>query len=118
MSYKRSDRIADLIKEEISTMLVMGEVNDPRIGFITITKVILSDDLRHAKVFFSSIGTEDEKKASEIGLQSAGGYIKRALAKRLDLKHIPNVVFKYDDSIEYSSHIDEVLKGLKTGDRQ
>ena len=113
MTYKRSDRIADLIKEEISTMLVMDELNDPRIGFVTITKVILSDDLHHARVFFSSLGTDEEREASELGLQSASGYIKRILAKRLDLKHIPEIIFKYDASISYSSRINEVLKGLK-----
>ncbi|MBI5683145.1 MAG: 30S ribosome-binding factor RbfA [Deltaproteobacteria bacterium] len=117
MTYKRSDRIADLIKEKISTMLVMGEVNDPRIGFITITKVVLSDDLRHAKVFFSALGTDEERETSLLGLQKASGYIKRGLAKRLDLKHIPEIMFRYDDSLAYAGHINEILEGLKTGDR-
>lgn len=115
MTYKRSDRIADLIKEEISNMLVMGEVNDPRIGFVTITKVVLSKDLRHAKVFFSSFNPTEVQTASLLGLQKASGYIKRILAKRLDLKHIPEITFKYDDSMEYASHINEILEGLKTG---
>lgn len=118
MTYKRSDRISDLIREEISTMLVMAEIKDPRIGFVTITKAVLSEDLRSAKIFFSTMGTEEEKKKSQLGLQHSSGYIRRTLAKRLNLKYIPEIMFKYDDSIEYSSHINEILKGLKTGDRQ
>lgn len=114
MTYKRSDRIADIIKEEISTMLVMAEVKDPRIGFVTITKVALSEDLRTAKVFFSVMGTEEERESSRLGLQSASGYIRHELIKRLKLKCTPEIIFKYDDSIEYSSRINEILKGLKT----
>ncbi|MBI5893130.1 MAG: 30S ribosome-binding factor RbfA [Deltaproteobacteria bacterium] len=117
MTYKRSDRIADVIKEEISTMLVMAEIKDPRIGFVTITKVALSDDLRSAKVFFSVMGTEEERENSRLGLQSASGYIRHALIKRLKLKRTPEIIFKYDDSIEYSSHINEILKGLKSSEQ-
>ena len=117
MAYKRSDRVGDLIREEISTMLVMEEIKDPRIGFVTITRVAVSDDLRSAKVFFSIIGTEKERDGSLEGLQNASGYIRRALAGRLSLKHIPEITFRYDDSLEYSSHINEILKGLKTGNR-
>lgn len=116
MTYKRSDRIADIIKEEISTMLVMAEIKDPRIGFVTITKVALSEDLRTAKVFFSVMGTEEERENSRLGLQSASGYIRHELIKRLKLKRTPEIIFKYDDSIEYSSRINEILKGLKTGE--
>lgn len=113
MGYKRSDRVGDLIREEIASMIQRGEIKDPRIGFVTITKVGMSRDLKNARVFFSMMGTEEEKEKSGTGLNSASGFIRRALAKRLRLKYIPKVVFEFDGSIEYASHIDKVLKDLK-----
>jgi ribosome-binding factor A len=113
MDYKRSDRVGDLVKEEIASMIQRGEIKDPRIGFVTITKVGMSRDLKHARVFFSMMGTEEEREKSGTGLNSASGFIRRALAKRLKLKHIPTIVFEFDESIEYSSHIEKVIKDLK-----
>ncbi len=83
MDYKRSDRVGDLVKEEIASMIQRGEIKDPRIGFVTITKVGMRRDLKHAKVFFSMLGTPEERRKSSVGLNSASGYIRRVLAKRL-----------------------------------
>jgi len=115
MSYKRSERVGDLIKKEIASMILHGEVKDPRIGFVTVTRVKMTEDLKHAHIFFSMIGTEEEVLRSKAGLNSASGYMRRALAKRLSLKYIPAIDFEFDDSLEYSSHIEEVLKKLKKG---
>ncbi|MFQ5736555.1 MAG: 30S ribosome-binding factor RbfA [Thermodesulfobacteriota bacterium] len=116
MGYSRSDRVGDLIKEEIASMIMRGDIKDPRIGFVTITHVKLSPDLKDAKVYFSQLGTDKQKEKSRTGLNNAGGYIRRALAKRLDLRHIPSVTFFFDDSLEYSEHIEKVLKEIKEGD--
>jgi ribosome-binding factor A len=113
MDYKRSTRVGDLLKEEIASMIQRGEIKDPRIGFVTITGVSMARDLRQARVFFSMMGTPEDKQRNREGLNSASGYIRRNLAKRLKLKHIPTVVFEFDDSLEYSSHIDKVIKDLK-----
>ncbi len=118
MGYSRSDRVADLIKEEIASMILHGGIKDPRIGFVTITHVKLSPDFRDAKVYFSQIGTDKEKEKSRSGLNSAGGYIRRALAKRLNLRHIPSVTFFFDDSLEYSDHIEQVIKEMNEKDGQ
>lgn len=115
MSYKRSDRVGDLIKEEIASMILHGEIKDPRIGFVTITHVVLTPDMKDAKVYFSQIGTNADKEKSRNGLNNACGYIRRNLAKRLDLRHIPKVTFFFDDSLEYSDHIEKVIKGMKEG---
>lgn len=115
MSYKRSDRVGDLIKEEIASMILNGEIKDPRIGFVTITHVALTPDMKDAKVYFSQIGTNADKDKSRKGLNNACGYIRRNLAKRLDLRHIPTVTFFFDDSLEYSDHIEKVIKGIKEG---
>jgi ribosome-binding factor A len=113
MDYKRSDRVGDLVKQEIAYMIQRGEIKDPRIGFVTITGVHMSRDLRQAKAFFSMLGPLEDKEKSKAGLNSASGYIRRILAKRLKLKQIPTIVFEFDESLEYSSHIDKVIKDLK-----
>ncbi len=111
-AYKRSDRVGDLIRQEVASMLLHGDLSDPRIGFVTITHVKMTPDLRDAKVYFSQIGTEEEKKESCKGLNSASGYIRRALGKGLRLRNVPKVTFFYDETLEYSDHIGQVLHGI------
>lgn len=115
MSYRRSDRVGDLIKKEIASMIMLGDIKDPRIGFVTITHVELTPDLKEAKVYFSQIGSEADKAKSRNGLNNASGYVRRSLAKKLDLKHIPTITFLFDDSLEYSDRIGKVIKDLKEG---
>lgn len=112
MDYKRADRVSDLLKKEIAQML-LKEIKDPRIGFVTITDVKVSDDLRFASVFFSIVGSDRELEETTRGLNSASGFIKKKLGKRLRMRYIPNIVFKFDSSLEYGSHIDSILKNLK-----
>lgn len=112
MTYNRSERVAEEIRKEIATML-FSEVHDPRIGFVTITKVMLTKDLRHAKVYFSMIGSEEEKRTTIEGLESASGYLKREIGKRLKLRYFPEISFKFDDSLEYASNIEKILKDIK-----
>lgn len=112
MEYKRTDRVGDLIRKEIASMLLGGDIKDPRIGMVTITIVKLSPDFRNATVYFSLFGTEQDKNRNVNGLNSATGYIRRRLAKSLKLKRIPTITFEFDDSIEYSSRIAEVLRDV------
>lgn len=112
MEYKRKDRVGDLLHHEISQLLLKG-IKDPRIGFVTITGVDVSDDLKEAKVYYSVVGTEEEKKETQKGLKSAEGFIRSSLRKVLDLKHIPNLHFRFDGSIEYGDKIDRLLKEIK-----
>lgn len=112
MEYKRTDRVGDLIRKEIASMLLQGDIKDPRIGMVTITIVKLSPDFRNATVYFSIIGSDKEKKENANGLNSATGYIRRRLAKSLKLKRMPTITFEYDGSIEYSTHIAEVLRNV------
>ena len=113
MNYSRSDRVGDLIQQEVASMILHGEIKDPRIGFVTITHVKLSPDLKDAKIYFSQIGTDKAKEKSRLGLNNASGYVRRALAKKLSLRRIPSVEFFFDDSLEYSEHIEKVIKDLK-----
>lgn len=112
MEYKRKDRVGDLLHHEISQLLIKG-VKDPRIGFVTITGVEVSDDLKEAKVYYSVIGTDEEKKAAEAGLKSSAGFIRNELRKVLALRHIPNLHFRFDSSLEYGARIEKLLKEVK-----
>ncbi len=108
----RKDKVAQRIKEEISTIL-HDEIKDPRIGFTTITGVKLTDDLRFARVFYSVLGEEAKKKDAREGLESACKYIKRLLADRLDLRYMPEVVFQFDETIEYGMKIDKIFQKIE-----
>lgn len=112
MDFKRADRVSDLLKEEIAGML-LREIKDPRIGFVTITDVEVTDDLRSARVFFSIIGSNSELEETTRGLNSASGFIKKKLGKRLKMRYIPDIIFKFDSSLEYGSRIDGILRNLK-----
>jgi ribosome-binding factor A len=112
MEGKRSDKVADLIHQEISEMLIKT-IKDPRIGFVTITRVAVSEDCRSAKVYFSMVGTHEERERSMKGLNSARGYVRKELGRRIRLRHTPEIVFKFDPSIEYAIHIGEVIRHLK-----
>lgn len=111
MSLNRTERVGALILQEISSMLVKG-LKDPRIGFVSITKVQVSKDLRNAKVYVSVMGNQEERENTLNGLVSAQGFIKRELGKRLRLRYVPDLLFKYDDSIAYGIHISEILHDL------
>lgn len=109
---KRSEKVADLIHKEIATMLLRS-IKDPRIGFITITRVDVSKDCRLAKVYFSMTGTIAERERSLQGLNSAKGFVRRELGKGIKLRYTPEIMFQFDPSIEYAIHIEEVIQQLK-----
>jgi ribosome-binding factor A len=100
----RQKRLGQLLKQEISDML-LREIKDPRIAFVSITSVDVAPDLRHAKVLVSVLGSESERKSTMAGLRSATGFIRRELGQRLRLKYIPEIRIVYDDSIEEGSRI-------------
>ena len=111
--YSRSDRVADLMKEEISQMFCR-EVKDPHIGFITITDVEVTKDLHLAKIFYTIHGDERQLIASAHALQRVSPFIKRQLGKRLRMRFIPDILFRYDHSLDYGSKIDTLLDQLST----
>ena len=109
---KRSQKVGDLIRKELSEIFLRG-LKDPRVGFVTITKVALSEDLRAAKVYYSVFGGAQEKEEASLGLESAKGYIKRELGRKVRLKYMPEISFLFDDSLEYGEHIEELLRGVQ-----
>ena len=112
MEHKRADRVADLILKELAEVLVR-RVKDPRLADITLTKVDVSPDLRNAKVYYSLLGDDQKKDEVAGGLESARGFVKRELGKRLHLRRIPDIAFYFDDSLEHGSHIEQLLTELK-----
>ena len=108
----RAERVQEAIRQEVSR-IVQHEIKDPRLGFMTITKVELTNDLRFAKIFFSVLGEEKDKALALKGLNSAMGYIKGLLADRVKLRFTPTIVFKIDDSMEHTKQIYDLLDKLK-----
>jgi ribosome-binding factor A len=109
--YKRADRLGELILAEISE-LVRRQIKDPRIGFVTFTRVDMSDDLRYAKVFASVLGSEPEMARTLRGLSSATGYIRRQLGRTLHLRYTPELTFLLDTSYKHGAHVARLLRQL------
>ncbi len=108
----RADRVAEAIRQEIS-LILHDELKDPRLGFVTIMRVELTQDLRSAKVFFSVLGKEEDYKKTKEALDSALGFIRRLVAERINLRLVPEIIFREDRSTEYSVRIQEVLNQIK-----
>lgn len=111
MEYPRSYRVGELIHKHVSEILAKG-LKDPRVGFVTITAVDVSPDLRYAKVHYTVIGSEKERKDTGVGIEKATPYIRRQLASKLTIRHTPELTFVYDESIEYGNRIDSILKEI------
>lgn len=110
--YKRADRLGELIQSEVSD-IILRKIKDPRISLVTITGVDVSEDLRMAKIYFSSMGDNKERQKVLDGLKSATGFIKKALGPRLALRYVPDIEFCYDYSFEYGQRIDKLLREIK-----
>ena len=95
---------------------IATDLKDPRVGFVTVTAVKTSPDLRHARVYVSVLGDEDERTASIDGLRSAHGYLQRRLAGELTLKHTPTLTFEYDESVDRGMRISELLDQVAPDD--
>jgi len=113
----RQERIAEAIRQEAS-VIIHDKLKDPRLGFVTITNVEVTQDLRYAKVFFSVLGNDDAYKNTKAALDSAVGFTRKLIAQRLNLRFAPEVAFYEDRSTEYSVRIEEVLNEIKELDEQ
>jgi ribosome-binding factor A len=109
MTGRRPERLAEQIKEELS-LIIAGEVEDPRVGFVTVTDAKLSPDLRHAKIYVTVLGSEDEVKGSLAALKHAAGFIRVQLGAVLRMKFTPELHFVCDDTELRAARIEELLK--------
>ena len=107
---RRTERVNNLIRQEISQLL-WRQVNDPRLAsFISVTSVSTSPDLKHAKVFVSSMGDETSKSEILQGFTAASGFLRRELAERLTLRHIPQLSFHFDNSIQRGAEVIRLIE--------
>ena len=113
MASQRAQRVAETIHQEISNLLIKG-LKDPRIGFVTITSVDVTSDLRQAKVYFTLMGSQDDRQQNQSGLDSSASYVRQQLGKVLRLRYIPEIHFIYDASVDYGQHIEKLLSEVKT----
>ncbi|MDD4954226.1 MAG: 30S ribosome-binding factor RbfA [Candidatus Omnitrophica bacterium] len=108
----RHDRITEAIRQEAS-LVIHGQLKDPRLGFVTVTRVELTSDYRSAKIFYSVLGKEEDHKKTKEALDSALGFVRRMIAQRINLRFAPDIIFREDRSTEYSVKIEEVLNQIK-----
>jgi ribosome-binding factor A len=109
MATPRMRRVNEAVREVLSAHIA-EDLSDPRIGFVTVTSVDTRADLRHARVFVSVLGSEEEREVTLAGLQAAHGYLQAHVAAELRLKHTPTLEFVYDESIERGARISELLR--------
>ena len=115
MTSNRSDKVADLLKKEIS-LIITNEIKDIRLQNINITAVQVSDDIGIATVFYTVIGESIHKKESKIDekiLEKFSGMVRSNLSKKIKIRRVPKIKFRFDESIEYSENIEKLLKNLK-----
>ena len=112
MDYQRSDRVGDLLLELVSQLLAK-EVNDPRIGPVTLTAADVSKDLRQARIYFCLLGEEKKRDEVLLGLKSAAGFIRAKVAKELKLRFVPTIEFVYDDGQDRARRIEDLLQQVK-----
>ncbi|MCX7831948.1 MAG: 30S ribosome-binding factor RbfA [Actinobacteria bacterium] len=105
---RRIDKVSSQLVREISD-IVANELTDPRIGFVTFTHADVSPDFSHARIYFTVLGKEKEKKSTYFGLKSATGYLKHALMQRMKMKRVPELEFVYDESVDQSMKVYEKI---------
>ena len=111
---RRADRVGEAIREEVATFLT-DSVKDPRVvGFVTVTGVELTNDLRHAKVFVSVMGSDTEKEATFQGLDSTASHLRSRIGRALKLRVAPEIQFREDDSVARAARIESLLAGIKS----
>ena len=111
----RIEKLQELIKQEMSKML-LTDLKDPRIGFVTVTDVEMTGDLREAKIYVSIMGGSEQVKSSLEGLNSALGFVRREIGQRVRLRFTPEISFALDTSLDYGDHIQKLLLQVE-GDR-
>lgn len=113
MEFSRSNRVAESIHKEVSSLLLKG-LKDPRIGFVTITAVDVTPDLHLARIYYSVMGDEEARKNTQKGLNSSVPYIRRELGRRLRMRYTPDILFQYDSSLEYGNRIESLIREIHT----
>lgn len=115
MGELRVRKIQEFIKQEVSGIL-LRELKDPRLGFVTVTDAKITGDLREATVYVSLFGSDEEKENTLKALKHAAGYIRTEVGRRLGIRYSPAIEFKEDTSLDYGMKIDKILRGIEKKD--
>jgi ribosome-binding factor A len=108
----RPDRVGDQIRQELSEMLSRGDIHDPGIGFITLTRVTVSPDLQLARIYYTSLGDDKARRETSRALDRATPYMRRQVGGRLRLRRVPEFEFRFDQSIEHQDRIERIIREL------
>ena len=114
MSSYRPDRVKAAIRQEVSNIL-QRDLKDPRLGFATVTDVDISGDLQHVKIYVSILGEEESRTETMEALESAKGYIRSEIGRRVPLRLTPEITFEYDESIERGARILKLIEEVQSG---
>ena len=114
----RPDRVGEQIRDELSSLLSRGAVHDPGIGFITLTRVQVSPDLQFAKVFYTSLGDPKSRRETEKALARATPFLRRQVGGALRLRRVPELEFRFDESIAHQDRIEQILRDLREEEAQ
>jgi ribosome-binding factor A len=106
---RRSERLAQEIREEVARMIAT-ELKDPRLGFVTVVRVELAQDIGYARVYVGVLGSEKEREKSLVALRSAAGFVRRELGKRLRIHHAPEIDFRYDKGLDATDRVARLLQ--------
>lgn len=109
---QRASRVAEELRKTI-TQILLEDLSDPRLGFLTVTKVEVTDDLRLGRIFYSVLGSEEQKAATSEALEEEVGFIRKLVAQRLDMRYAMEIRFELDPSIDHSFRIDSILKKIQ-----
>ena len=112
-SSRRPEQVAETLRQVIADALTRGEVRDPRVGFVTLTGVLVTTDLSHARVMVSVSGSEAERGRALQGLQSAAGFLRSRAAKALTPRTVPELHVELDPGQEHAARIDELLQAIR-----
>ena len=111
----RTIRLAEQIRIEIGDILAR-QVHDPGVGFLTLTRVKVTDDLLQARIFYTAMGDPAERKKTARALERALPFVRRALGQRLQLRRVPEITFRYDESVAHQARVEELLEDIKRED--
>lgn len=112
----RPDRVGDQIRQELSELLVRGELHDPGIGFITLTRVTVTPDLQLARIFYTTLGDANARRETARALERATPFVRRQIGGRLRLRRVPEIEFRFDESIAHQDRIEQILRDLHAAD--
>jgi ribosome-binding factor A len=113
----RPERVADQIRAEVTTM-ISRELHDPAVGFVTITRVQVSPDLQHARVYYTSLGDDATRRNTGRALERASGFMRRQIGQRLRLRRAPELHFEFDESIGHQDRVEQLLKEIADEQRE